>query len=309
MSQELINQSGNQVATVDEMKNQIQFIQKIIKEILIDGEHYGVIPFTKKPTLLKAGAEKLCNAFRLAPKYAVTQTNENQHREYQIICSLYHIQSGNFAGEGVGLCSTLETKYRYRKQNRVCPACSQETIIKGKAEFGGGWICWAKDENDKQIGCGAKFSEGDPQIENQKVGRIENPDIADTYNTVLKIAKKRALVDAVLNCTAASDIFTQDLYENHELKSNGHSKLKSEPKQNGNGNGNCDPNAIWGEINKKMREEFKGMSSTEENEMRKVILEQAGQAGKSLDDYIGTVSVLNAIQFAFEEMQKEGVKQ
>ena len=31
------------------------------------------------------------------------------------------------------------------------------------------------------------------------------------YNTVLKMAKKRALVDAVLTATAASDIFTQDL--------------------------------------------------------------------------------------------------
>lgn len=34
---------------------------------------------------------------------------------------------------------------------------------------------------------------------------------ADTYNTAIKMAKKRAQVDAVLTCTAASDIFTQDL--------------------------------------------------------------------------------------------------
>jgi hypothetical protein len=35
----------------------------------------------------------------------------------------------------------------------------------------------------------------------------------DIYNTALKIAKKRAQVDAVLTCTAASDIFTQDIEE------------------------------------------------------------------------------------------------
>jgi len=34
---------------------------------------------------------------------------------------------------------------------------------------------------------------------------------ADVYNVVLKQAKKRALVDAVLTATAASDHFTQDL--------------------------------------------------------------------------------------------------
>lgn len=40
--------------------------------------------------------------------------------------------------------------------------------------------------------------------------RAENPDIADTYNTVLKMAKKRAQVDATLTVTGASDIFAPD---------------------------------------------------------------------------------------------------
>lgn len=39
--------------------------------------------------------------------------------------------------------------------------------------------------------------------------RVENEDLADTYNTVLKMAKKRSLVDAILTATAASDIFAQ----------------------------------------------------------------------------------------------------
>lgn len=41
--------------------------------------------------------------------------------------------------------------------------------------------------------------------------RIENEDIADIFNTVLKIAKKRAHIDATLSVTGAADIFTQDL--------------------------------------------------------------------------------------------------
>ncbi len=43
--------------------------------------------------------------------------------------------------------------------------------------------------------------------------KVETDNPADHYNTVLKMAKKRALVDAVLTTTAASDIFTQDLEE------------------------------------------------------------------------------------------------
>jgi hypothetical protein len=42
---------------------------------------------------------------------------------------------------------------------------------------------------------------------------VENEDIADVFNTVLKMGKKRAFVDAVLSATAASDIFTQDIEE------------------------------------------------------------------------------------------------
>lgn len=49
-----------------------------------------------------------------------------------------------------------------------------------------------------------------PQTQKKDI-RKENLDIADTYNTVLKISKKRAFVDAVKSTTAASDIFTQDI--------------------------------------------------------------------------------------------------
>ena len=43
--------------------------------------------------------------------------------------------------------------------------------------------------------------------------QVENPDIADVYNTVLKIAKKRAHIDATLTVTGAADLFTQDLID------------------------------------------------------------------------------------------------
>lgn len=46
--------------------------------------------------------------------------------------------------------------------------------------------------------------------------QIENSDIADVYNTVLKIAKKRAHIDATLTVTGAADLFTQDLIDEDE---------------------------------------------------------------------------------------------
>jgi hypothetical protein len=45
---------------------------------------------------------------------------------------------------------------------------------------------------------------------------VANPDLPDTHNTVLKMSNKRALVAAVLNVTAASEIFTQDVADKDE---------------------------------------------------------------------------------------------
>lgn len=199
-----------------EVMQQVNHIQEILKGVMKDGEHFGNIPGVPKKILMKAGAEKIGLAFRLQPKYEIERIDlPNFHREYIITCSLYHI-SGGFVGQGVGSCSSMESKYRYRNEQRVCPACGIAAIIPGKKEYGGGWLCWKKKD-----GCGAKFDENDQSIISQNVGKIDNPDIADQYNTILKMAKKRAHVDAILTATASSDIFTQDLDENQpEKKSN-----------------------------------------------------------------------------------------
>ena len=48
--------------------------------------------------------------------------------------------------------------------------------------------------------------------------RVEFDNPADYYNTVLKMAKKRAHVDAILTATAASDCFTQDVEDTQREK-------------------------------------------------------------------------------------------
>lgn len=200
--------------TPEKIQAQVNTIQKVMKQVMKLGEHYGTIPGCgPKPTLLKPGAEKLCVTFRLAPSYDITRIDMgDDHREYQIVCTLTHMTSGMVVGQGVGTCSTKEGKFRYRTTERKCPACEKETIIKGKAEYGGGWLCWAK-----KGGCGAKFKEGDTAIEGQEAGKAEHDNPPDYYNTVLKMAKKRALVDAALTATAASDLFTQDIEDMGEI--------------------------------------------------------------------------------------------
>ena len=160
--------SNGEMLAALEVRQQVNQLQYLMRQVLQEGEHYGKVPGTggkAKPTLFQSGAEKIAYMFKLVPRYQVTKTElPGGHREVEVICTLYQRGSNVIEGEGIGSCSTLESKYRYRNQ-------------------------W----------------------ENGQKTKVENADIADTYNTVLKMAKKRALVDAVKSTTAASDIFTQDI--------------------------------------------------------------------------------------------------
>ena len=168
---------------------------------------YGVIPGTNKPALYKPGAEKLSVLFQLD----VQLTNEklwgpDDHLTVMSKATAYHAPTGTRLGFGEGMCSTREKKYAYRTSQRKCPHCGVEAVIKGKEEYGGGWLCWKKKE-----GCGATFADTDPAIVNQESGQVENPDLPDCWNTAVKMAEKRARVDVVLAVTGASALFTQDV--------------------------------------------------------------------------------------------------
>jgi hypothetical protein len=184
------------------------------REILVSGTDYGLIPGAgSKPTLLKPGAEKLSTFFGLSPQFELVEkeldwTGERHGGEpffyYQYRCSLF--QDDSLAGQGLGSCNSWEKKYRYRNASRHCPRCGRDTIIKGRDEYGGGWLCFVK-----KGGCGAKFADGDLVIEGQPTGQVPNENPADLVNTVDKMAQKRALFAAPLIAVNASEFFTQDI--------------------------------------------------------------------------------------------------
>lgn len=189
---------------------QRKLLGKYVRDQMIEGTDFGVIPGTTNKTLLKPGAEKLCGLFHCVPEYTLEDKTEDWASglfSYRFLCRVVSA-AGGVVAEGVGSCSSYEKKYRYRAAERVCPSCGKAAIIKGKAEYGGGYLCWAKKD-----GCGAKFGDNDRSITDQQVGQIENPDMADIVNTILKMAKKRALVDAAISLARCSDLFTQDVEE------------------------------------------------------------------------------------------------
>jgi hypothetical protein len=184
----------------DELLENVRLIQEIMKKVMKEGEHYGIIPGCKRPSLLQPGAEKLCLTFRLRPEYKIERRDiEGGHREYEITCTLFDVITGNKMGEGVGICSTLESKYKYRTQNtkRIVPSRywdTRDSSLLGGPQFSPKMV-WNKDKKKQEW------------IIHEK---IENDNPADCYNTAKKMSKKRAHVDATKSTTGASDIFTQD---------------------------------------------------------------------------------------------------
>jgi hypothetical protein len=191
-----------QELTIEEIRRRKQLVHQLMGELMKPGTHYGVIPGTDgKPALLKSGAEMLCMTFQLRPTFTTRQIDlPNNHREYQVTCQLV-AADGTPVANGLGSASTMETKHRWRIASLSCPVCAQPAVRRGRD----GFYCGSKFG-----GCGENFGKNDKRLAGQKPAKIENPDVADQWNTVLKMAAKRAHTHAVLNATACSDMFVPE---------------------------------------------------------------------------------------------------
>ena len=177
--------------------------QAIVHANLIKDQDYGIIPGTQKPTLLKPGAEKIAKLLGLADHYSIIDQKEDWDKpffRYLIKCSLVNVLGDTTVSEGLGECNSYESKYRWRWfSERDLPAGVDKSKLVSQerhSRAGGKWMMY----------------------------RFENDDIFSQVNTILKMAKKRALVDAVLSAGRLSNIFTQDMEDITPL-----SEEKTEP--------------------------------------------------------------------------------
>lgn len=141
------------VVTFAEAKHRLQQLQQFISEFMKPGVDYGIVPGTDKPTLLKPGAEKLCEIYGFSKWVEILHQTEDYDRPlfaYTVKVRLISKIAGFTEAEGVGAANSREKKFA------------------------------------KQ-------------------------DAFTIQNTLLKMAKKRALVDAVLSATRSSGLFTQDM--------------------------------------------------------------------------------------------------
>jgi hypothetical protein len=172
--------------SIAQIEDRRHSILQLMKKVMRSGVDYGRIPGAPKPTLLKPGAEKLCALFQLANRIESTNLSMEGVSAYEVKVRLFTIGTDILCGEGVGTCSSLETKYKWRAA--LCKEEFEATPVEMRR------IAYRKD------GKGGIYT----------VAQIRTEE-ADAANTILKMAVKRAHVAATLGVTAVSDIFTQDL--------------------------------------------------------------------------------------------------
>lgn len=193
-----INEPVNALAIIDginvnaiaETMQKIAYFQTVMKQNLKEGHDYGVVPGTQKPTLFKPGAEKILMLLGITSEYEIIEEIQDYDDGFfAFTVKAILSRNGQKITEGVGHANTKESRYmnRWVTESKLPEGIDKSTLQTRQKE--------------------SKYNPGETYTEYL----IENSDSYTLANTVLKMAKKRAQVDAVLTVASLSEIFTQDM--------------------------------------------------------------------------------------------------
>lgn len=212
------------------------------KSIMRQGLDYGVIPGTPKPSLYKAGAEKLALVYGLGTEIECIERSVDLDRpfiDYTYRCTV-KTKTGQVKAQCEGSCNSMEAKFGYlwkridelpegvdisnlpvktsgqRSMEFAFAIDKKETTGRyGKpAEY---WAKWEEAIMSGKATKGQRESKTKKMLdvwefdETVTLYRIPNPDVVGLKNTIMKMAQKRAFVGAILLATGASEFYTQDI--------------------------------------------------------------------------------------------------
>lgn len=194
-TKEIVVRPVEGILSARDVQARVNVIQEVMRNVMEVDVHYGKIPGCPKPSLYKAGAEKIAMTFQMNVDCSgvedLSTADEKRFRVTAVAYSVNEVKLGSAPGE----CSSNEEKYKWRAPK--CEAEYEATPSDRKR------IKWDQQGNEtKQI-------------------RTEHADLA---NTILQMAAKRAYVAVVRAVTAASDIFTQDIEDLDNVPQNGEAK-------------------------------------------------------------------------------------
>ena len=174
---------------IPKLKRLNRMLDAVYRTVMQKGTDYDTLPGSSKPILLKPGAELLARHFDLVADTKILNGVEKMEQEvpyfqYDAECRLYNSR-GTFVGNGVGSCNTGEPQYAHM------------------------WVFL--EDLPKNI-------KNPEELETRDIGRVKQfrvplsrEEAFGLVNTVRKKAKKRAFVDAILQVTSSSRLFTHHI--------------------------------------------------------------------------------------------------
>lgn len=151
---------------VERLKENIRLVESFIMEALEPDVDFGTLPGTEAPSLWEPGASKLMNLFNAYDTPEVVKLDLGPPLLVVVKAQLKHRGDDTVLAEGLGAAATTETKYRYH------------------------WV-----EDPEAYGY-QKESLPTRTRGKKTLYRIPNPEWEGLLNTLIKMARKRAKVDA-----------------------------------------------------------------------------------------------------------------
>jgi hypothetical protein len=181
MSDELTVRGETLPLTASDLIAWKRTIREVMDAVMKKNVHYGQIAGGMKPSLWQPGAETLLLTFKLYAELAVDDLSTSQAARYRVTAVIRAIGSNNVVGMGIGEASSEEEKY-----------------------------CWRRVDGENEWQATPENKRREKWKDNRPIRQVRTTP-ADVANTILKMAKKRALVDGARTATGASDFFDQDL--------------------------------------------------------------------------------------------------
>jgi len=186
--------------SVETVLRNAEMLTDLLRTKLVPGVDYAkdLVPGQNKPVLLDPGAQIIMAAFSVYPDHEIMERSFERERDKEIVryvvkCRLRLRGYNVIVAEGVGSASSEEVKYKYRWLDK-------NTLIE---DYG------YTEEELEDLKKKVVRRGGEEVI----LYRVRNPELLDLDNTILKMAAKRAEIDAVLQLPGVSRVFTQDIGE------------------------------------------------------------------------------------------------
>lgn len=168
---------------------------------------YGIIPYTKKKSLLKPGAEKLLKLFGLSAKNELIEKVEDWDKKfvyYRYKCIITHIATGRFIADATRSCNNREKKHStkdvYDVANTIEAVAQKRALVAATVQ-----ATMASEIFDADIS-----DESDDQPPNKPATKEEDPGRIQILNKLFAVASERGL---------DPEIVKNQLYKKHNVDS------------------------------------------------------------------------------------------